>query len=192
MWTHVGTQCVLVPPASTPRSRRRIGKQAVAVTSVRGQMMEQDLVANAVASAAFNLWAAEYPAAAKAGTFMGQHASRQHIANRVKLLQDALNLDWAQVLGLVRTDSRVLFVSSANHIQQVVFVLERELGGRDAAMDVVVNQPAILFAGVSTMHGKGEWLKTMADLSNAARPFYRAIRMSAIFPEPLEWDLGLP
>lgn len=154
--------------------------------------MEQDLVANAVASAAFNLWADEYPAAAKAGTFMGQHASRQHIARRVKLLQNALSLDWAQVLGLVRTDSRVLFASSANHIQQVICVLERELGGRDAAMDVVMNQPTVLLAGVSRMQGKGEWLKTMADLSSVARPFYRAIRNSAIFPEPLEWDLGLP
>jgi len=154
--------------------------------------MEQDLVANAVASAAFNLWADEYPAAAKAGTFMGHHASRQDVANRVKLLHDVLSLDWPQVLGLARTDSRVLFVSSANHVQQVVSVLERELGGHDAAMDVVMNEPTILLAGVSKIQGKGEWLKTMADLSNVARPVYRAMRKSAIFPEPLEWDLGLP
>jgi len=157
-----------------------------------GQMMEQDLVANAIAMAAFNLWADEYQAAAKAGTFMGQPASREHVANRVKVLRDVLSVDWAQVLGLVRTDSRVLFASSANHVQQAFSVLEKELGGRDAAMEVVMNQPTLLLADVSQMQGKGEWLQTMAGLSNVARPFYRAVRKSAIFPEPLEWDLGLP
>lgn len=189
MWTHMGRQCVFVLPVSTPRARHSVGRHSLAATPTTGQMMKHDLVANAVAAAAFNLWADEHPATAN---FMGRHASRQHIAYRVKLLQAALGLDWAQVFGLVRADSRVLFVSSAKHVQQAFDVLEKELGGRDAALQIVMNQPTILLADTSKIQGKGDWLRTMALLSKVSQPFYREIRKSAIFPKPLGWDFGLP
>jgi len=149
-------------------------------------------VANAVAAAAFDLWAEEYPTAAKSGTFMGQHASRQHVADRVNLLQDALRLEWAQVLGLVRADSRVLFVLSAKHVDQAFSALKTEVGSRDGAIEILMNQPTLLLADSSRIQGKGELLQTMAGISNVARPFSRAFRKAAIFPEPLEWDFGLP
>jgi len=185
-------QLVFVPPASTGSAQRSVGKLSVTATSMAEQTVKQDLVANAVATAAFDLWAEEYPAAAKSGTFMGQHASRQHIAERVNLLQDALSLDWAQVLGLVRADSRVLFVLSSKHVQQALSALETEVGSHDTAIDIIMSQPTLLLAERSRIQGKGKMLKGMASFSNVARPLYRAIKKSGIFPEPLEWDFGLP
>merc|ERR1719210_1294467 len=161
-------------------------------TSMAEQTLERDIVANAVAAAAFDLWAEEYRAAAKSGTFMGQPASREHIADRVNLIQDALSLDWAQVLALVRADSRVLFVRSSKHAQQALSALETEVGSHDTAIDIIMSQPTLLLAERSRIQGKGKMLTGMASFSNIARPSYRAIKKSGIFPEPLEWDFGLP
>merc|ERR1719507_2687952 len=171
MWTPFSSQLVFVPPASTVRAQRSLGKISATATSMAEQTMKQDLVANAVAAAAFDLWAEEYPTAAKSGIFMGQHASRQLIAERVNLLQDALSLDWAQVLGLVRADSRVLFVLSATHAQRAFSALKTEVGSHDAAIDVVMNQPTLLLAEPSRIQGKGELLQAMSGISNVARPF---------------------
>lgn len=193
MWMPFSSQLVFVPPAWTGRAQCSLGKLSVTATSMAEQTMKQeDLVANAVAAAAFDLWAEEYPTAAKSGTFMGQHVSRQHVADRVNLLQDALSLDWAQVLGLVRADSRVLFVLSSKHVQQALSALETEVGSHDTAIDIIMSQPTLLLAERSRIQGKGKMLKGMASFSNVARPLYRAIKKSGIFPEPLEWDFGLP
>jgi hypothetical protein len=192
VWAPFSNQLAFVPPASTGSAQRSLGKVSVTATSMAEPTMKRDLVANAVAAAAFKLWAEEYPAAAKSGTFMGQHASRQHIVDRVHLLQDALSLDWAQVLSLVRADSRVLFVQSAAHAQQAFSALETEVGNYDTAIDIMMSQPMLLLAERSRIQGKGKLLQGMAGISNVARPIYRAIKKSAIFPEPLEWDFGLP
>jgi hypothetical protein len=192
IWTPFSNQLVFVPPASPGNAQRSLGKVSVTATSMAEQTTNQDIVVNAVAAAAFDLWAEEYPAAAKSGTFMGQHASRQHIADRVNVLQDALSLDWAQVLGLVRADSRVLFVLSAKHAQQALSAVEAEVGSYDTAIDIIMSQPTLLLAERSRIQGKGKLLQGMAGISNVARPIYRAIKKSAIFPEPLEWDFGLP
>merc|ERR1719336_2015621 len=171
-------QLVFVPLASTGSAQRSVRKLSATATSMAEQTVKQDLVASAVATAAFDLWAEEYPAAAKSGTFMGQHASREHIADRVNLLQDALSLDWAQVLGLVRADSRVLFVLSATHAQRAFSALKTEVGSHDAAIDIVMNQPTLLLAEPSRIQGKGELLQAMAGISNVARPIYSAIKKS--------------
>merc|ERR1712156_34796 len=105
----------------------------------------------------------------------GQHASRQHIADRVNLIQDALSLDWAQVLGLVRADSRVLFVLSSKHAQQALSALEAEVGSRDTAIDIIMSQPTLLLAERSRIQGNGKLLQGLAGIANVARPIYRAI-----------------
>jgi len=192
VWTPFSNQLAFVPPSSTESAHRSLGKVSLTATSMAEQTMKQDLVANAVAAAAFNLWADEYPTAARSGKFMGQHATRKHIVDRVNLLQDALSLEWAQVLGLVRSDSRVLFVQSAKHAQQAFAAVKAEVGSHGTAIDIIMNQPTLLLADKLKIHGKGEFLQAMAGFSSVARPFYRAIKKSEIFPEPLEWDFGLP
>jgi len=192
MWAVLSNRLAFVPQSSTGSAHRSLGKVSVTATSMAEQTMKQDLVANAVAAAAFNLWAEEYPTAARSGKFMGQHATRKHIVDRVNLLQDALSLDWAQVLGMVRADSRVLFVQSAKHAQQAFAAVKAEVGSHGAAIDIIMNQPTLLLADKTTIHGKGDFLQAMAGFSSVARPIYRAIKKSEIFPEPLEWDFGLP
>jgi hypothetical protein len=191
LWAPINDRHAFVVP-TLPSAQHSLGKVSVTATSLAEQTRKHDIVANAVAAAAFDFWAEEYPAAAKSGTFMGQHASRQHIADRVNLLHDALSLDWAQILGLVRADSRVLFVLSAKHVQQAFSAIKTEVGSHDTAIDIIMSQPTLLLAERSKIQGKGKFVQGMASISNAARPIYRAIKKSSIFPEPLEWDFGLP
>lgn len=155
-----------------------------------------DLVRDAVATAAYELWAAEYPQAVVDGHFFGQPMSLESVAERVSALKLGLQIDWAQVLGLVKADSVVLFAGSEEQIGEAFTQLTDEFGSRDVALEVVSQHPVILLAKTLDIKGKGDLLRVFVQLADTLRPIDRALRSAAWsadgLPKPLGWAaLGL-
>lgn len=175
-----------------PRACRPVHTSA-AVSAENVQAKEADLIADAVSSAVYKMWASEYPISAAAGMFQGRSASRDDIVARVQLLQEALQLSWTQVLGFVKADSTVLFAGSVEDVRSAFAQLVEELGSREAAVDVLRMQPALLLVRAASIEGKGSLIEHVAQFSDATRPIYRLFRQismpamaAPVLPKPLE------
>mmetsp|Transcript_101492 Transcript_101492/g.217316 ORF Transcript_101492/g.217316 Transcript_101492/m.217316 type:complete len:226 (-) Transcript_101492:12-689(-) len=153
----------------------------------------QDLVKDAVATAVYDMWVDEYPVAAKTGEFFGRSVSKASLADRAANLREGLGLGWAEVLGLVSTDSLVLLAES-EQVSHSFHQLGELFGSREAALDMVRRQPLLLLVSSSKLKSADRTiLQASAELSDATRPFYRAVRAAAmhittasIFPKPTD------
>lgn len=161
--------------------RSQLARRATLQAAVAEPRQHEDLVEDAVATAVYNMWVNEYPVAAKSGEFFGRSVSKDALAARAAHLREGLGLGWAEVLGLVSTDSLVLLAESEQQVSRSFSQLGQLFGSREAALDIVRRQPLLLLVSSSKLKSEDRtFLQAAAELSDATRPVYRAVRTAVM------------
>lgn len=178
--------------ASSTSSSSVAMQEATATTDDAGTL---DVEEQAVQDA-FELWSAQYPEAAREGTFFGRVAARAEFEARLRRLRVAVGpygkpISISLARQLIASEPAVLFAPTPRRIfgQMGLELTGKTMGGRGITISLLKKHPALLMVPLEEVLGLGPALGSAEGLADLlATPVERRLQEAPVSEDEPAWE----